>query len=172
MKKLLFSITALTISTCISATNPCSSNYQTDASRFVAHGTGHARHFDTARVKAQMDANSKLKDGILVWIKQLTDQYIVDSNLDSSAYRDIFDQICQKKIEAQVNSASVICTKKGNEIDDLLSAYVSLAIDRKAVIESFKKAFANDNRLDGVYNEDKFLALCKADTEKLKKKKK
>lgn len=167
MRKFFLSIAILAVSNCVSSISPCD-KYQTDANKFVAHGAGYARHYNTAKIKAQMDANVNLKKEILRWIRNLTDQYIVEANLDQTKYSQIFDFICEQKIEEQMDYASVICNKQGDNIDGMLSVYVTMAIDRKFVLESFRRVFSADSRLNKNYDDGKFLALYKADKEKLK----
>lgn len=168
MKKLFFCAAILLASVHVSAADPCS-KFQTDASRIVAHGTGFARHLDTARIKAQMDANVKLEKDIVEWIKLLTDLYIVDSNLDPDVYRPVFDLISQQKAEEQTDHASVICNKKGSEKDGMLCVYIALEVERKTVLDSFRNAFREDKKLNEVYDDNKFLTLYRADLKRWKK---
>lgn len=162
MRRFILCIAALAMSVCLFATNPCS-KYQTDGKRFVAHGTGLARHLSTAKIKAQMAANVKLTEEVQTWINSLTEKYIAQCDLDSAVYTSVFNSICKQRIEEILNYASVLCDKKGDARDDMLVAYIALEVGRKEVCDLFARAFAADGRLINVFDQSRFLAMCKSE---------
>lgn len=146
--------------------------HQTDANYFRAHGKGAARHQNTAKIKAQMVANSELSNTIQYWINEFMNEYFGDTG-QNSEYIQAFERDNKEAFEKIIfDDISIAC----NEVeyikeDGIYNVYLMIEIKRKKVFDIFNRILTTDDKWKGIYNQQKVEALFKTGIEKVKKNK-
>lgn len=169
MRKSFFCIVALLLSIHAFTTN-LPPKHQTDAVFFRAHGKGNARHLNTAKVKAQMDASTALSDDIQSWVKEFIGKYINSVGAgDAAEYIRQFEEKDRDFIDVLVEDATITSDKtKYFEEDNLYTISLVLSVKRKKIFDALSRKLATDKKWERIYDEQKFRALFDAEVKKLK----
>ena len=135
----------------------------TDANYFRAQAMGTATHQNTAKIKAQMAANTELFRTVWAWVDEFMGNYVESVEQNAEDYVLTFEANNKETLEKKLFDDLDIAFEKVeyNREEGLYAICLVVEVKRKKVFEAFASVFSADSQCKNIYDQKKMEALFK-----------
>jgi len=116
-------------------------NYTTDEQTFYANGIAESTDMQMAKDKAVLSARAQISSALNLAVENFVKRYRTDTN-------DVLDQKTEDRLQTltiqTLTNSTIVCERVTRTDTGKYRAYVSVALQKKAVIDAAKKAMAEE----------------------------
>jgi hypothetical protein len=136
-------------------TVPCADK-TTDKDFFRGFGVGQSKDLNTARQKARMAANEELAGSMTTIIKSVLERYVNDAGNVPADFSQTFEGMAKQVINQEINNLEIACHETTQTQDGMYKYYIAVQASKKDVLEKLERQAAADQKLETLFNREKF----------------